>query len=255
MRPYLIFALICLLLASCAPRPRAPLPVTPGMEHALLDRVTEIGGAFGSLQGVARVKVELGGKSMASTQVLLAEKPDRLRAEVLSPFGQPVLLAASDGVEISLLVPSKSKFYRGAASEQNLRRVFRVPLRLTDLVHILLYQVPMGAYDSRKLTVNDQGEYVLTLSGPGERREELLFDSERHLVGANYFLGAEALLRVDYGKFTTGNPAFPESVSLQMPAQEASASVVFSDVKTNVTIPAERFQLTPPAGVKVEPIP
>ena len=227
----------------------------PGMDQTLLDRVADLGGAFGSLQGVARVKVELGGKSVSSTQVLLAEKPDRLRAEVLSPFGQPVMLAASDGADISLLVPGKGKFYRGAASAKNLQRVFRVPLRLIDLVHILLYQVPLGAYDSRNLTVNDKGEYVLTLSGPGARREELVFDAERRLVGADYFVGAEALLRVDYGKFTSGSPAFPKSVSLEMPAQEAKASVVFSDVKTNVAIPAARFQLTPPAGMRVEPIP
>jgi outer membrane lipoprotein-sorting protein len=255
MRFCLALSLACLLLGSCAPRPPAPLPLAPGMEQTLLDRVAEIGRAFGTVRGVAKVRIETGEKTLASTQVLLAEKPDLLRAEVLSPFGQPVLLAASDGAEIYLLVPGKGKFYRGAASMQNLERVFRVPLQLTDLVHILLYQVPIGSYEGRKLTVNDRGEYVLTLGGPGGRREELVFDGELRLVGANYFLGEEPLLRVGYGRFNGGSPAFPESISLEMPAQKASATVVFSDVETNVAIPAERFRLTPPKGVEVEPLP
>jgi outer membrane lipoprotein-sorting protein len=43
--------------------------------------------------------------------------------------------------------------------------------------------------------------------------------------------------------------------SLAMPAAKTEATVSFSEVRTNVAIPPERFRLTPPKGVEVLPFP
>lgn len=250
-------AAICLLLlsAACVPRRPSPPSVPLASETVLLERLAEDAQAFQSLQGLAKVRVERGGQSLGGTQVLMAEKPDRLRAETLSPFGQPLLLMATDGLELTVMVPSDGRFYRGEASARNVQRFTRLPLQLTDLVHILLYQVPIIGHDKRILIIEDEDGYLLKLLDESGRRQELRFNGALNLVEVAYFLGADLQLRVRYDKFMGELHPFPQSAFLEMPALDAEASLVFSEVRTNVAIPAERFLLTPSPGVEILPIP
>jgi len=255
MRRFLL--LLTLLLAACAPRPLPPVGVPPTTEEVLLERLAESATAFGSLEGIAKLKIETAERSQTVTEVLIAEKPDRLRLETLNPFGfgQPLLTMATDGRQIDVFVPGEGKLYRDEVTLENLQRMTRLPLQLTDLVHLLLYQVPVIGHERRTVSPLDGGEVLLTLHGGGGRRQELCFDPQLRLVGASYYRGEELLLKVRYGEFTGDSRPFPKAASLVMPATSTSATVAFSDVRTNVVIPAERFRLTPPPGVEVLPFP
>jgi outer membrane lipoprotein-sorting protein len=248
-----VFLALMLPLSACAPRAIVPVEVPPGMEVLLLQQIEQNAGTFHSLEGLARVRISGEGKSFSSTQVLLAEKPNRFRAETLSPFGQPVLTVATDGHELSAFVPSERLFYRGESSLRNVQRFTRMPLQLEDLVHILLYDVPILSYQFRSVASTARGGYLLTLLGPGETRQEMIFDRDLRLSGASYFQGVELLLRITYDRF--GSEGFPASASLEMPAQNAEASLVFSDLRTNVSIAPERFQMHPPQGIEEQPFP
>jgi len=251
-----ILILLPFLLAACAPS-LPPTGVPPASEEVLLERLAESSAAFGSLEGIAKLKVETAERSQTVTEVLIAEKPDRLRLETLNPFGfgQPLLLMATDGRQIDVLVPGEGKLYRDEVTLENLQRMTRLPLQLTDLVHLLLYQVPVIGHERRSVTPLDDGEVLLTLHGADGRRQELCFDPLLRLVGASYYRGEELLLKVCYGEFTGESRPFPTAASLVMPATRTSATVAFSDLRTNVAIPADRFRLTPPPGVEVLPFP
>lgn len=254
-------AVLALLLSACAPKVAAPPaavpPVPPEMEQVLLERLQHLSFAFNSLQGLAKIKVEAGERSLSATQAIFAQKPDRLRAETLNPFGfgQPVLLLATDGMEMSVLVPGEGEFYRGEPSPGNLQRFTRMPLRLTDLVHILLYQVPIIGHDQRRLAFRPEGGYLLEIADGDGRRQQLGFDAELRLVEVVYFQANELMLRIGYGGFTAGSGDFPSQVSLEVPPQGVEASLAFSEVSTNVEIPVERFALSPPPGYTVRTIP
>lgn len=247
--------LLLLFLAACAPRPTVPVVAPPASEEILLEKLEQNARAFISLQGLAKVRVTSEGRSLSGTQVLFAEKPDRFRAETLSPFGQPLLLMATDGRDMDVMIPSEGRFYRGEASPRNVRRFTRLPLRLTDLVHLLLYQVPVIGYDHRTLEVEDEGGYLLTLSGEGGRVQKLRFNEALHLVETSYFSDDVLQLRVSYDKFTGELHPFPRAAVLEMPALDAEGSLVFSEVRTNVAIPQERFTLSPAPGMEILPIP
>lgn len=247
--------IVFLLLVSCVPRPPAPpAPLPAGLEERLLQQLTENSRAFRNLQGLAKVKVSREGKSMGATQVLLVEKPDRLRAETLSPFGQPVLLLATNGDELTVFVPGEGNFYRGAASPRNLQRLTRIPLRLADLVQLLLYDVPVIDFQEQELLAETDG-FRLVLNGERESRQELFFDRRLRLVKVDYLVGSELLLEVAYGRFDGDDEGYPAATELQMPQLAVTASLVFSEVRTNVAIPEDRFLLTPPAGVAVQSFP
>ncbi len=256
-----VYSLLALLAAACAPKavqpPALVLPVPPGLEEELLTQLEQNALAFSSLEGVAKVKVTTDDRALAASQVIWAEKPDHLRAETLNPFGfgQPVLLMATDGVELSVLVPGEGQFYRGIASSQNLQRFTRMPLRVADLVHLLLYQVPVIAHRERSIFAGEEGGYRLVLEGEDGGREELSFDRQLRLIGASFYGGDELLLRVVYDRFIGETNPFPTLLRLKMPDRGVDALLDFADIRTNVAIPPERFALTPPVGIEVRPIP
>ena len=247
--------LLCLALAACAPRPAHPPVLAPVSEASLLARVAASAEGFHSLRGLAKVRVIAEGRAIGGTQVLLVEKPDRLRAETLSPFGQPLLVLATDGCQLAILAPGEGRFYQGPATSRNVERFTHLPLRLPDLVSILLYQVPLIGEGKEAMATIDDGRYRLSLQDTGERRQELFFDGQERLVEADYYAGGQLELKVSWGRFTSGPQPFPQAATLSMPRQQTEASVSFSELKTNVAIPAERFVLSPPAGVAVLPLP
>lgn len=246
--------LLLLLLASCAPRPTIPVMAPPATEESLLGILEQNARAFQTLRGLAKVRITAGGRSLSGNQVLLAEKPARFRAETLSPFGQPLLLMATDGREMDVMIPSEGTFYRGEASPENVQRFTRLPLRLTDLVHLLLYQVPVIGHDERSL-VREEGGYLLTLSGDDGRLQNLRFNSELQLVESAYFSHDVLQLRVSYDRFMGDLQPFPREVFMTMPELNAEGSLLYSELRTNVAIPPERFTLTPARGMEIRPIP
>jgi hypothetical protein len=219
----------------------------------LLERLADSATAFNSLEGMAKVRISTEERTQSVTEVLFAEKPDRLRPETLSPFGQPLLVMATDGKQLEFLVPGEGKLYRDDFSLSHLQRLTRLPLQLTDLVHLLLYQVPVISHERQSVEPVAEDETLLILYGGAGRRQELRFDRLLRLTGAAYYQGDELLLRVGYERFFGETRPFPLTASLVMPASKTEATVAFSEVRTNVAIPADRFRLTPPPGVEVLP--
>lgn len=252
MRLFLLLPLL-LLMAACAPaRPVLP-PPPPASGEALLRQLETFAGAFHSLRGVAKVRVESDGRSLSGTQVLLAQKPDLLRAETLSPFGNPVLTVAAGAGRLNVLVPGEGRFLAGEASYQNMQRFTRLPLQLADLVGLLLYQVPIIPPGAPQISAEEDGRQRLILAAEEGVRQEALFDRELRLVETAYFQGEELVLKVGYGEF--GEDGFPRFISLETPAEKTEARVTFSEVEVNVPLPEERFRLTPPSGYQIEPLP
>ncbi|HKK00873.1 MAG TPA: DUF4292 domain-containing protein [Desulfuromonadales bacterium] len=249
------FLLLCLMLTACAPRAIRPPELHPVPATTLLASVSASGRAFHSLRGLAKVKVVDSGRTIGGTQVILAEKPDRLRAETLSPFGQPLLVLASDGRQLSILAPGEGRFYQGPATAQNLGRFTGFAVPLPTLVQILLYQVPVIAGSQQSVSITKDGRYRLTLQTYNGQREVLYFDANKRLVEMNYSADGELKFLVSWSRFTTGERAFPQAATLSLPRQQTEVSLMFTELKINAPIPAERFDLKPPAGVSIVDLP
>jgi len=248
----LLSVVLLVLLAGCASvRPKqVGEQVSQSFATGLMQEWSANSARVSSVQGLARVKVRTPDKTMNGTQVILAEKPNRLRAETLSPFGSPLLLLAADGEKLGVLLPSQNLYYTGAATPENLGRFVRIPLRPDDLVRVLLYQPPMINAWSEEAFELQEGGWLLIRNG-SPRRQELLFNPLRQLVEVNYFDRDNLLLKIAYGKFTEEGLSFPHFFSIEIPEQKTTASLEFSDLETNGVLRPGIFQLTPPAGVTV----
>lgn len=247
------FFLLLLLLSACA---RSPQPVWTELPQAesLLQRVSATTGQVRSLDGAASVGLTLKGKYFSSQQFLLAEKPDHLRTDVLTGFGQLVLQLTSDGEDLAVFMHTTTpgRFFRGPASAENLSRFTRIPLPAKDMVRLLLYDPPLIGAEQREVLV-EKGTLLLRLSNL-DMQQDLLFDEQLKLTGCRYFLNDQLWMEVLYQKFTEQS-RFPQTIRINLPAEETQAVIKFSELQTNLEIPTERFRLKKPIKIPVEALP
>lgn len=240
-----------LLLVRCVPAPAPPRPLLD--QQALLQRMQGNASAVHSLGGMTRIRTENSAGTNSARQVLFLAKPDRLRAEVLSPFGQPLLLLTVDNGLLSVLLPREQRFLQGAVTAQRLARFIRLPLSAEQMVRLALYDVPLISYDDTVLSRSETG-YRLLLQG-AEERQQLDFDAAGRLLAATYFHGDEPVATVAYARFDAELGDFPRQVTVTMPGQGASFELAYDDIELNPELAAERFALQPPVGIAVEALP
>ena len=257
MRIHLWMMALCwLLLAGCRPAipPMAPMALPPVSEEVLLQTLAGNRDAYHSLKGLANIIVEIEGKTTRARQVVLIQKPARLRTEILGLFGQPALQVAVNRNQLVVNIPGERLFLQGPATPANLARFTLLPLGVEDLVRLVLYDVPLIPYIESSLTTGAEG-YVLRLSDEQGGEQILLFDEKIRLAGVEYFRFGASLLRVVYDNFYTEKGGFPGSAALFMSQRPASLVLTYSELEINAEIPAERFDLKAPAGAKIERLP
>lgn len=122
-------ALLALAL-GCA---RAPPPDLSADPAELLAAVRAREARVQRVSGRARLRLESPEASGSLDALAAAERPDRLRLELLDFFGGPVaLLVAADG-RFAFLDARRGTWYRGPATPENLSRILRVPVSIEDL--------------------------------------------------------------------------------------------------------------------------
>lgn len=246
----LIFATVLLLVGGCVRAPQTQWTEKPTPDQ-LLERVQAVAGRFAALDAEASVGLTVEGKYRSTSQFLLVERPDRLRADVLSGFGQLLLQLASDGdtlsVHLNTTVPGR--FLQGQASDANLFRYTRIPLPTSSLVRLVLYDPPL-IEASRMQSLVVEGNLVLELSS-GERRQQLIFDGRLQLAGCRYFADG-LLLEVSYQDFS--EKGFPQKLRFEFPREKTRVVLKLKDLQLNPEIARDKFRLRPPAGVTVEPL-
>lgn len=237
-----------LLAGGCATLPPAAVravPAPPDAARAVLDEWGARVARQQSLQGLAKVRVETPQRTLSGRQVLIVDAPDRLRAETLSPFGTPLLVLAASGGRLAASLPGERLYYHGAATPENLGRFSRLPLRLTDLVDILLGRPPLLPAAQLRGYIRDDGGLQIETAAGG-RRQTLTFDRAHNLAEVSYFSGDELQLQLFYGDYAADS-GLPGRLELSLPLQRTRATLVFIERAAGAP-PGELFILPPPAG-------
>ncbi|PLX89866.1 MAG: hypothetical protein C0619_10395 [Desulfuromonas sp.] len=243
---------LLLLMVGCA-RPDSALRPLPAAEQ-LLEGFTRTQGLYRSLDGEAKVGVTVAGKFFSSQQFLLLERPDRLRIDALSSFGQLLLQLAVNRNEMMVFLNTTvpGRYYRGPASDENLWRFTRLPIGLKQMLELLLYDPPLIAGLDTRVEPHPQGAQLSVVGGV--QRQEIVFDRHLRPVAIRYYDRDQLSLQVEYEKISEIS-GFPSRVRIEIPEQKTSVSVRFSEVRTNVPIPAERFSFAQPANSTLENLP
>ncbi len=90
------------ILPACATTGKGPVtgaaPTAEELLHILKDRNASVTSLSGKMAG----KVTNSAGKRSTTQLVIFQKPNRLRMDTLSPFGNPILTTATDGERIDV---------------------------------------------------------------------------------------------------------------------------------------------------------
>lgn len=246
-------ALLALAL-GCA---RAPPPDLSADPAELLAAVRAREARVQRVSGSARLRLESPRGSGSFDALAAAERPDRLRLELLDFFGGPVALLVASGSRFAFLDARRGIWYRGPATPENLSRILPVPVTVEELAAaacgspVLIEGAPLSAAPG-------SGVMRLVLAGGGlEQRLDVgagaAVESSRLLRrppgGAAAPVGSE----LEFGSFRwLGGLRVPGAVRLRAAGAGALAELRWKgDPSLNGPPDPELFAVAIPEGARV----
>ncbi len=263
---------VLLWLAGCQSIPNPwqvlPPPATllsraePVWEHVAARRQ-----AFDTLRGLARVDLRAGIRNATlDDAVVVLQGFDAIRLEGYGPVSQLLFLLIADTHQLALYAPQEGRLLTGAASAENLMRLFGIALTPTALQYVLMGDVPLVtlpgagafAYRARENLYLWQGQVP-----PAPQSYRIWFEPY-NLQPVRFEMEdarGQLVLQVRYENFQRLNGfMMPYRITVIQPA--AGRRVVWQykeAVEINASLPQERFHMpAPPVGtarVAIEDLP
>ena len=241
---------VALAASACgAPRgPRAtPLPAAGLRPAALLDALARAGEARRSLRAVARLAIDGPAGGGRAKQILLLERPARLRVEVLGLLDQRVAVLTTDGAEYRLYRAEDRSLTGGPVHDALLWEVAGLAVTPEQAVRLLLGapEPPPGARLTGGTLLAD-GRLRLDLRADGVlETTRLEFDPAGRLSGwAALGADGEPLQEARFADYRPlGDDAFPFEVELRDHTTGAAARVQFATVELNPVLEPSLFEL------------
>jgi hypothetical protein len=205
-----------------------------------------------------KIRSKLLGVAGSTGGGLVVDRPGRGRIELFGPMGNPLLLASSDGVGLSVVLMGQGKHLVAADAEAVLREATGGVAGLDDLLAVLVGDLPFDTAPVKsmeRLGEAKGGEWILVvLEGPKGTSVEATLDPDAatpHTLVARGPKGEE-LLTASYDRFEmVGDAWMPTRVELVVPAIDL---VLESRYKTweHLDTPPESFEIVVPDGFVTE---
>jgi len=164
-------ALPLLSLWGCAAGP--PASQFPNAQVAL-DRMRATTSCSRALKSDAKIDYFGQAGRIRASLLYIVGVPNRLRLDVVSPFGATVSTVTSDGDHFALFDLRQKQFLHGPANACNLGRFTHVPVPPTALVQLLRGEAPVLVHSSENATIDwESGEYVVRINSSRGASEEI----------------------------------------------------------------------------------
>lgn len=163
------------LLASLAGACAAPPPASrfPNAEAAL-DRMRATTACSHALTSEAKIDYFGEAGRIRGSLLYVVAVPDKLRLDIVSPFGATVSTVTSDGHDFALFDLRQKQFLRGPANACNLGRFTHVPVPPTALVQLLRGEAPVLVHQPAQASIAwESGEYVVRIASTRAATEEI----------------------------------------------------------------------------------
>jgi len=162
-----------LFLTACGHRP--PASVFPNADAAL-DRMKATYACVNGVQGTAKIDRFAPEGRIRGEVLLFAVNPDRVRFDVISPFGALIYTLTADGQRFQMLDTKEKQFLQGPATPCNLARMTRVPIPGHALVSILRGEAPLLVHQPNQATIkwdSKEGHYKVLIPSTRDARQEV----------------------------------------------------------------------------------
>jgi hypothetical protein len=283
--------LVVLAACACGCARVAPPPSSPPTADEALARMHATFACANAVQASAKID-HFGQEGRIRAELLLfAARAERIRMDVVSPFGATLATLTSDGTRFALADLRGKRFFLGPASACNIARLTTLPIPGHVLVDLLRGEAPVLVHDPRVTTIawSTEGYWVLTIPGTREAREEihlaprpddwaLPWERQRMRVldvrvAQQGYVLYHADLAGHAGAPTAGPredpdnlaPAIlpsgpvcdsevPRKIHVDVTSPEADVRFQYEQVSWNPPLPEGTFVQQPPPGMRVEPV-
>lgn len=142
---------------------------------AALDRMEATYACVNGVQGTAKIDHFSKQGRIRGEVYILAVNPDRVRFDVVSPFGATLYTLTSNGTTFQMLDVKEKQFLYGPASACNLARLTQVPVPGHALVSLLRGEAPVLVHEPQGASIawDDGGFYRLLLKSTRDASEEI----------------------------------------------------------------------------------
>jgi len=252
--------------ASVPPRvPATPLPPDDPRPEAWLAALAERAEARRALRGRAHLAVdaEADGVHLRSHQVLVVERPARLRVEILGLLRQTVAVLVTDGERFEFVsAGDRASYESGPVYPGLLWEVAYLALEPADVVDLVLGAprpvraglARAGAEESAEGFVR-----VALADDTGRIRRRLVFDADGRLRRwTDLAHDGSALAEVRFEDYAeVDGSSLAHAISLSVAGGATRAELSLSDVQLNPELPAGIFRLradaaSPPAASRAQ---
>ncbi len=159
-------------LAGCASSaPRSQFPSA----DAAIGRMRDTYACANGVQGTAKIDHFSPQGRIRGDLYLFAVNPDRVRFDVVSPFGATLYTLTSDGARFEMLDIKEKQFLYGPSIPCNLARLTQVPVPGHALVALLRGEAPVLVHQqaSTSITWEKGGFYRLLIESTRDASEEI----------------------------------------------------------------------------------
>jgi len=223
--------------------------------------------------------------------LFMTSSPDRVRLDVVSPFGATISTLTSDGRDFSLYDLRQKLFLHGPANACNLAKFTRVPMPPHALVSLLRGEPPLLLYAPEQASlVWEAGRYVIRIQSKHQATQEIAIspndaDYAKPYQQQRVSLASVEVKQQDYVLYraqleqhepaATAPPrqdpdgidsdvppsgpacgaSVPRRLRLEVPAEEQDLLLDIGEVAHNPPLQARSFQQVRPGGVVVRSSP
>ncbi|MEZ4216362.1 MAG: hypothetical protein R3E88_07785 [Myxococcota bacterium] len=249
--------LLAALAGGCRTVVDAGAPLAPD-DPALRGRLAalrERSARRSALRGLAHVALDAPGARLSRPQRVVAERPARLRVEVLGLFDQVAGIVATDGARFAFVDLASGRREEGPVDDDLLWRTARIDLAPSEAVALLLGAPPIddGAHVVAARSFAD-GAIAATLAVSDAARAEparleLEWDGAGELRRAARTDASGERWSARFGDVRdAGGRPFAHDIALEFPRVGASARIEFRSVELDPVLSPGLFVLQVPRG-------
>jgi len=250
-RAALLVALLLVAVGCQTAALRRPLAADDPRPAALLRAWQEGTAERRALRGSARLAVDGEALHVRAKQILVVERPARLRVEVQGLLSQTLAVLVTDGPRYELFRAEDRSFETGQVHPELLWQVASLALTPEEAIDLVLGapRVDVSLAPLRAFEAADGGIGVELRDAVGDVRERRSFDALGRLRRVERLAEDGEVVwsaRFDAYEPVSGVP-FAHAIRLEATQPAMRAELVLSGVELNPALPADIFRLRPAA--------
>lgn len=247
-RSLFLISILVLLAAGCTPTKPQTDPALDAEARALVLAAREQNADITTTKGQGRLTLMLPHGREKFRLAWAAEAPNKLRLTLLSSAHPVETIAASGDWVTFVSHTGKHKPHSATSADPDLTSYINVPVRLSDMVAILLGRFPLRPFD-RAWFVPGKSRTVRTSQDFSSLVQEVQFDDGGNITAITLFeKGKTAVFRIRYVQYQAREGRAMPGQMILTDKDGATLDLTLVSITPNADVKPSVFRLTGPGS-------